>query len=135
MYNFESNQEIQFMYHQQNPVTSHQDSPNILYQQSNFYSDQHDSPRQTPLLQVSSIDKFFLVSYKTCAVRIGDQNKTSENGILLETWNVSFLIIQGLILFLVFINLLIVVIIISFIFFVGNGSRYPTSTTIFIHVV
>ncbi|XP_021671692.1 protein FAR1-RELATED SEQUENCE 5 isoform X2 [Hevea brasiliensis] len=43
------------MYHQQNPVISHQDNPN-LYQPSNFYSDQHDSSRQTPLLQAMDLD-------------------------------------------------------------------------------
>ncbi|XP_012090300.1 protein FAR1-RELATED SEQUENCE 5 isoform X2 [Jatropha curcas] len=48
-------QEVQSMYQQQNSVMNHQDNPNP-YQQSNFYSDQHDSPRQTPLLQAMDLD-------------------------------------------------------------------------------
>lgn len=51
LYNFETIQVVQCMYQQPNMLIDQQ--PNTdMYQQPNFYSDQHNPPNQTPLLQV-----------------------------------------------------------------------------------
>lgn len=50
LYNFETIQVVQCMYQQPNMLIDQQ--PNTdMYQQPNFYSDQHNPPNQTPLLQ------------------------------------------------------------------------------------
>ncbi|EOY23114.1 FAR1-related sequence 5 isoform 3 [Theobroma cacao] len=51
LFNFEANQVVQCIYQQPNMVMEQE--PNAeMYQQPNFYTDQHDSPSQTQLLQV-----------------------------------------------------------------------------------
>ncbi|GKV43297.1 hypothetical protein SLEP1_g50608 [Rubroshorea leprosula] len=50
LYNFEANQVVQCMYQQPNLVSEQQASTD-MYQQSNFFSDHHDLPGQTQLLQ------------------------------------------------------------------------------------
>lgn len=54
LYNLEANQVVQCMYEQPDLLVDQQ--PNTdLYQQPNFFSDQHDSPGQTQLLEVKVI--------------------------------------------------------------------------------
>ncbi|XP_021892059.1 protein FAR1-RELATED SEQUENCE 5-like isoform X1 [Carica papaya] len=54
LYNFEANQVVQCVYEQPNLVVDQQHSSN-MYAQPNFYTEQHDSPCQTPLMQESLI--------------------------------------------------------------------------------
>ncbi|XP_065856932.1 protein FAR1-RELATED SEQUENCE 7-like [Euphorbia lathyris] len=55
LYNFEANQGVRGMYQQHNPVMNHQDNPNMC-QQTNFCSDQRDSPHKTLLVQGVDLD-------------------------------------------------------------------------------
>lgn len=50
LYNFEANQVVQCMYQQDNLVMEEQTNPN-MYQPLNFFSNQHDSPGHSQLLQ------------------------------------------------------------------------------------
>ncbi|KAH0978975.1 hypothetical protein GBA52_006152 [Prunus armeniaca] len=50
LYNFEANQVVQCMYQQDNLVMEEQANPN-MYQPLNFFSNQHDSPGHSQLLQ------------------------------------------------------------------------------------
>lgn len=51
MYSFEANQVVRCMYQQSNLVMDQQTDPNT-YQPPNYFSNHHDSPGQSQLLQV-----------------------------------------------------------------------------------
>lgn len=54
-YNFEPNQVVQCIYEQPDLLIIDQQPNTDLYQQPNFFSDQHDLPGQTQLLEVKVI--------------------------------------------------------------------------------
>ena len=51
LYNFEANQVVQCVYQPTNLVVGQQPAPN-KFQPQNFYTNQHDTPIQTQLIQV-----------------------------------------------------------------------------------
>lgn len=54
LYNFEANQVDQCLYQQDNLVMEEQTNPN-MYQPLDFFSNQHDSPGHSQLLQVDLV--------------------------------------------------------------------------------